>query len=68
MHTHDAQMESDSFCSSFVEHFCRGEPAMGVEFETNLCRAVLAEPTQRQRCACEADYFGAFCDAAASRC
>ena len=45
MHTHNVQMESDSFCSSFIEHFCRGEPAMGVEYETNLCRAVLAEIT-----------------------
>jgi len=37
------QMESDSFCSSFVEHFCRAEPAMGVEYEVTLCRTILEQ-------------------------
>jgi len=37
------QMESESFCSGFVEHFVRSEPAMGVEYEVLLCRAILEE-------------------------
>ena len=39
------QMESESFCSAFVEHFVRDEPAMGVEYQVQLCRAILDQIT-----------------------
>jgi hypothetical protein len=38
-------MESESFCSAFVEHFVRDEPAMGVEYQVQLCRGILDQIT-----------------------
>ena len=42
------QMESSAFCSGFVEHFCRAEPAMSVEYEVKLCRAILEQVSDAQ--------------------
>ena len=43
------QMESSAFCSGFVEHFCRAEPAMSVEYEVKLCRAILQQVSDAQK-------------------
>lgn len=42
------RLESEGFCSEFVEHFCRREPAMGVAYEVDLCRALLPDITCEQ--------------------
>jgi predicted Zn-dependent peptidase len=39
------QMESGALSSSFVEHFCRAEPAMGVEYDVSLTRNILEHIT-----------------------
>mmetsp|Transcript_48705 Transcript_48705/g.115766 ORF Transcript_48705/g.115766 Transcript_48705/m.115766 type:complete len:1036 (+) Transcript_48705:39-3146(+) len=40
-HLERDQLQSEGFCANFLEHFCRGEPAMGVEYEVQLCRDIL---------------------------
>ncbi|EKX39800.1 hypothetical protein GUITHDRAFT_143191 [Guillardia theta CCMP2712] len=50
------QHDSDFFCSEYVEHFCRGEPAMGVEHEVLLCKAVLPGITCEEVAAVARDF------------
>lgn len=55
-HREHDQLESDGFCSEFVEHFCRNEPAMGVKYEVDLCRAILPSITKEEVAGVVKDY------------
>mmetsp|Transcript_2475 Transcript_2475/g.5962 ORF Transcript_2475/g.5962 Transcript_2475/m.5962 type:complete len:1024 (+) Transcript_2475:179-3250(+) len=55
-HIEKEQLESEGFCSEFVEHFCRREPAMGVAYEVELCKALLPDITCEQVASVVKDY------------